>query len=90
VASSAHQLYDPIGFEMAEIFYFVVWPANLHIIDGLMVAQAKVDAGVIRCQIAVGRSGIAPQLTDKKRPFDRSLEKWIARAISSFPVPLSP
>ena len=35
-------------------------------------------------------SGMAPQLTDTKRCVARGLEKWMARAISSLPVPLSP
>ena len=35
-------------------------------------------------------SGIAPQLIDRKRWPERGLAKWMARAISSLPVPLSP
>ena len=35
-------------------------------------------------------SGIAPQLIDRKRRVERGLAKWMARAISSLPVPLSP
>ncbi len=35
-------------------------------------------------------SGSAPQLSDRKRRVERGLAKWMARAISSLPVPLSP
>ncbi len=35
-------------------------------------------------------SGSAPQLIDRNRRCARGLAKWMARAISSLPVPLSP
>ena len=39
---------------------------------------------------AIREDGIAAQLTRMKARFDRFDRLWIARAISSFPVPVSP
>ncbi len=58
----------------------------------MRVAIAPVNAPLAwpKSSLSSRFSGMAPQLTATKGPFLRGLRRWISRAISSLPVPVSP
>jgi hypothetical protein len=58
-----------------------LWSAIAPVNDPFMCPKSSLSSSV---------SGIAPQLIATKGWFARTLARWIARASSSLPVPLSP
>jgi len=56
----------------------------------LLTAPVKAPRTCPKSSDSISPSGMAPQFTETKGLSRRKLLKWIARATSSFPVPLSP
>ena len=54
------------------------------------LASVKAPRSWPNSSLSINVRGMAPQLIATKAPFARRLLWWTARAISSFPVPLSP
>jgi ABC-type amino acid transport system permease subunit len=66
-----------------------VWDYRQKFLEGWLVTVA-LSIAALAASIAVGAAASAPQLTRTKGPVPRLDSSWIALAISSLPVPVSP